>query len=84
MLIFLLKKYSKAELSVPFIKEHLNCGYPLIISALLGSSAQYIDGILVLNRFDDATFAIFKYGAKEFPMVILLANAFSNSMIENV
>jgi len=81
-LIVILQKYAKAEFSAQFVKEHLRYGYPLILSALLGSSAEYIDGFLVLNQFDAATFAIFRYGAKEFPLVLLLANAFSNATIK--
>ncbi len=80
-LLFLIKKYSDFQFSKEFIFEHLYFAYPLILSALLGSSAEYFDSFLVLHNFDSATFAIFKYGAKEFPLVLLLANALSNSMI---
>lgn len=80
-LIGLLKKYSRSTLSVQFIREHIHFAWPLIISTLLGSSASYVDGFLVLNKFDSATFAVFRYGAKEFPLVLLMANALSTAMI---
>ncbi|HKI88325.1 MAG TPA: polysaccharide biosynthesis C-terminal domain-containing protein [Draconibacterium sp.] len=80
-LLFLLKKYARFTSSATFIKEHLHLAYPLIISSLLGGSAQFVDGFLVLNKFDTATFAIFRYGAKEFPLVLLMANALSTAMI---
>ncbi|MCH7658347.1 MAG: polysaccharide biosynthesis C-terminal domain-containing protein [Bacteroidetes bacterium] len=80
-LFFLLVKYSEFRISFPFIKEHLMLGAPLIISALLSGSAQYIDGAIVTSKFDAGTFAIFRYGAKEFPLVILLANGLSNAML---
>ncbi len=80
-LFYLLNKYSHFSLSLPFIKEHISLGYPLILSALLSGSALYIDGIIISNKFDNATFAIFRYGAREFPIVVLLANAFSNAML---
>ena len=79
-LIALLRKYAQFTLSGNFIKEHLHLAWPLVISSLLGSSAQYVDGFLVLNKFDTDTFAIFRYGAKEFPLVILMANALSTAM----
>jgi len=79
-LIVLLRKYAQFTLSRHFIKEHLHLAWPLIISSLLGSSAQYVDGFLVLNKFGADTFAIFRYGAKEFPLVILMANALSTAM----
>ncbi len=80
-LFILLRKYALFIVSIKFIKEHISLGYPLILSALLSGSAQYIDAFLVANKFGDATFAIFRYGAREFPIVLLLANAFSNAMI---
>ena len=80
-LMVLLKKHSRFALSVKFIKEHIHFAWPLIISTLVGSSAGYVDGFLVLNKFDAATFAVFRYGAKEFPLVLLMANALSTAMI---
>ena len=80
-LLILLQRYARPKLSLPFISEHLRFGYPLIVSALLGSSAQYIDGFLVMHRYDASTFAVFQYGAREFPLVLLMANAFSTAMI---
>jgi len=80
-LLLLLVKHSRLSFSAGFIKEHIYYAYPLILSTLLGSSAIYVDGILVLNYFDSSTFAIFRYGAKEFPLVLLMANALSTAMI---
>jgi len=77
----LLFKYARPLFSARFIGEHLKVGFPLIVSALLASSAVYIDGVIVLNTCDAATFAVFRYGAKELPFVVLLANAFSTAMI---
>lgn len=54
---------------------------PLILSAFIAGSLPYIDGILVASHYDDSIFAIFRYGAREFPISVLLANAFSNAMI---
>ena len=80
LLLFLLYKYSVFSISFAYIKEHLKVGLPLILSSLLSGSAQYIDGLIITYRFDEAMFAIFRYGAREFPFVVILANAFSNSM----
>lgn len=79
-LICLILKYSEIRISFTFIREYLKLSNPLIISLLLGGSATYIDGFLVSWKFDEATFAIFRYGARELPFVILLANAFSNAL----
>jgi O-antigen/teichoic acid export membrane protein len=80
-LLLLIYRNSTFKISLPFILEHLKIGAPLIISLLLSGSAQYIDGLLVSHKFNEVTFAIFRYGARELPFVILLANAFSNAMI---
>lgn len=80
-LSYLLFRHSKFQVSFLYIREHLGLATPLIFSILLSGSASYVDGFLVSNRFSEATFAIFRYGARELPFVVLLANAFSNAMI---
>jgi len=80
-LIVLLCKYAEFKFSWPFIKAHLSLAWPLIISTLLSGSAQYIDGFIVANQFSTKDFAYFRYGAKEFPLVIMLANGLHAAMI---
>lgn len=80
-LLVLLVKHSIWQISLDFIVEHVKLSIPLVLSAVLSGSAQYIDGFIVTSHFDEATFAVFRYGAREFPLVLLLANAFSTAMI---
>jgi hypothetical protein len=81
-LIILLRRYTEMKISWEFMKEHLYLGTPLIITSLISGSAQYTDGIIVSAVYrDPAMFAWFRYGAKEFPMVLLLANGLSNAML---
>ncbi len=81
-LIVLLKRYTAPEFSWKFMKEHLYLGAPLIITSLISGSAQYIDGVIISTVYrDPAMFAWFRYGAKEFPLVLLLANGLSNAML---
>jgi len=78
----LLKRYAEMTVSWEFMKEHLYLGAPLILTSLISGSAQYTDGIIVSAVYrDPAMFAWFRYGAKEFPIVLLLANALSNAML---
>jgi len=63
------------------IRNHLKYAAPLVFSMFLSGSAQYIDGFIITSYFDDATFAVYRFGAREFPLVLLLANAFSTSML---
>jgi O-antigen/teichoic acid export membrane protein len=54
----------------------------LILTSLISGSAQYTDGIIISAVYrDTAMFAWFRYGAKEFPIVLMLANALSNAML---
>jgi O-antigen/teichoic acid export membrane protein len=77
----ILKSGASLRLSFPYMKEHLALSAPLILSAVLSGSAQYVDGFIVTSRFDEATFAVFRYGARELPLAFLLANSFSNAML---
>ncbi len=81
-LLILLRRYSEPKISVGFIKEHLWLGTPLILTSLISGSAQYTDGVIVSAVYrDPAMFAWFRYGAKEFPLVLMLANGLSNAML---
>lgn len=81
-LIILLRRYTEMKVSWAFMKEHLYLGLPLILTSLLSGSAQYTDGVIVSAVYHDpAVFAWFRYGAKEFPLVLLLANGLSNAML---
>jgi hypothetical protein len=81
-LIILLRRYTEMKISVKFMKEHLYLGLPLILTTLISGSAQYTDGIIVSAVYrDPAWFAWFRYGAKEFPLVLMLANGLSNAML---
>ncbi|MFO7923279.1 MAG: polysaccharide biosynthesis C-terminal domain-containing protein [Bacteroidales bacterium] len=77
----LLIRHSRFRISSGFMREHISLGLPLILSSLLSGSAQYIDGIIISTTFDAASFALFRFGAKEFPLVILMANGLSNAML---
>lgn len=81
-LIVLLRRYTKMSISFEYMKEHLYLGLPLILSTLISGSAQYTDGIIVGAVFQDPEkFAWFRYGAKEFPLVLMLANGLSNALL---
>lgn len=81
-LLALLRRYTEMKISVKFMKEHLYLGAPLIITTLISNSAQYTDGVIISSVYrDPEMFAWFRYGAKEFPLVLMLANGLSNAML---
>ena len=82
--IGLLIKYAEFKFDKGYIQQFLITAVPLMAATLLSGSAEYLDGFIVSKYFDESTFAIYRYGAKEFPLVLLLANAFSNGMVPKV
>lgn len=80
-LIILLSKTAQPLWSGAFIKEHLHLGIPIILSVLLSGSASYIDGFIVTGYFDEDVFAVFRNGARELPLVALLAHALSSALV---
>ncbi len=63
------------------IVDLLTFSTPLIFSFGLAGSAEYIDGLLVSSHFGSDQFAIFRYGARELPLAVLLSSSLSSSFI---
>lgn len=63
------------------VKSVLQLALPLGISFMLGGASIYVDGIIINTHFDKATFAMYQYGAREFPLAMILAGAVNLSMI---
>ncbi|MEO6130565.1 MAG: polysaccharide biosynthesis C-terminal domain-containing protein [Saprospiraceae bacterium] len=55
--------------------------WPLVLYAVSTGIARSFDAWLVARNFDTGTFAIFRYGAREFPLVIALSAGLSTIMI---
>jgi len=83
-LLGVLRKYSVFKFSKNFFKEHISLGLPIIVSVFLSGSAHYVDGLIITGYYDQAVFAVFRYGARELPLVALLAHALSNAMVPEI
>jgi O-antigen/teichoic acid export membrane protein len=55
--------------------------WPLILYAVSAGLARSFDAWLVARHFDESAFAIFRYGAREFPLVMAFAAGLSTLMI---
>jgi len=55
--------------------------WPLILYAVSSAIARSLDAWLVARYFDESVFAVFRYGAREFPLVVALAGGLSIIMI---
>ena len=80
-LMYLLYRHAEFKLSIPFILNNLYVGYPIMFSALLSGSSQYIDSLIATIVFDPTSFAIFRYGCKELPFVIMLTSGLHNALL---
>ncbi len=69
------------RIDIQWIKRFLLFSVPLLLSAVIAESGVYVDGIIVNALFDEQTFAIFRYGARELPLNSILALGLSNAMI---
>ncbi|MEY2899665.1 MAG: hypothetical protein RL138_1718 [Bacteroidota bacterium] len=68
----------------PFLKPFIWQSALLALSILLGSVADYFDEMLVNLKYSKQWFAIFKYGAKEFPLLLLISNALNTVFIREI
>jgi len=80
-LIILVFSKNTETISWADLTQFCSSSFPLLLSLLLSGSADYIDSFLAVNYFGQEQLAIFKYGAKELPLSLLMANALSNAMI---
>jgi O-antigen/teichoic acid export membrane protein len=80
-LLFLLYRYAEFKVSRQFILNNLYVGYPIMFSALLSGSTQYVDSLVATIAFDSENFAIFRYGCKELPFVVMMTSGLNNALI---
>lgn len=81
LFLFILYKETIHRIDTAQILLFLKTASPLIISILISGSADYIDSWLVGTYFGKEQFAIFRYGAKELPLSLILANSLSTAML---
>jgi O-antigen/teichoic acid export membrane protein len=85
-LLRLLGQHSVSRLEVQELRRWLYLSFPLVLYALVGALSQSFDNWLVNFTFkgDEHIFAVFRYGARELPLVLALSNAFGLAMLPEV
>ncbi|MES2690276.1 MAG: hypothetical protein V4658_07720 [Bacteroidota bacterium] len=76
--IILLMKYSSISINKEMIMDFMRKVLPIMFSVLLAGSMDYINSYIVEFKFTDEEFAMFRYGAKELPIFLILANSLSS------
>lgn len=77
----LIHQENEFRIDKSIILNLLSYSAPLILSFAIAGSAEYIDGLLVSSHFSSDQFAIFRYGARELPLAVLLSSSLSSSFI---
>ena len=76
------QKKKRLRISLKFQKMLLWLIFPLSLHMLVGGGMEYIDGFIVSGYFDEeGVFAVFRYGAREFPLVLILTSALTATLI---
>lgn len=83
-LILITGRFSKFRFCFTEIQETIRTGLPLAGVALIAGSAFYIDGFIVSQNFEQETFAVFRYGAREFPLFLIVATSLSTTMLPHI
>jgi len=58
---------------IPF----LTYSWPVLISFIVGGSYVYLNAIIVEQNLSSKDFVLYRYGAREFPLFLIIANSFS-------
>ena len=83
--IQVLRKNAVFQIDTVFLQKYTWLLIPLMLQALIGSSAEYVDGLIVkANILDAKGFAIFRWGARELPVSLIFVNAVVVAMIPKV
>ncbi len=81
----LLARYAHWKWDAIFLKKYLPLSLPLVLFALIGKGSEYVSGLMVTSILEDEkAFAIFRYGAREFPLAVLMVGALATSLLPEV
>lgn len=84
-LVIVIVQFGKVNWDFSIMSKYYNIAIPLVLYALLSAFPTIFDNWVVGWFYQDPEqFAIFRYGARELPLAIALANALSTAMIPEV
>lgn len=77
-------RHSIFSMDANFVRLLISKSAPLAVATLISGYAQYIDAWIVKHYSDEKTFAAFMYGAREFPLSLIMANALSETLANRI
>ncbi|MCS6820070.1 MAG: oligosaccharide flippase family protein [Chitinophagales bacterium] len=84
VVVLLIKKFCTVKFSFSIFKEVASLSIPISAAIFVSGSADYIDGFFVKKFFSEEWFALYRYGSRELPISLILANALSASMVVKI
>lgn len=83
--VVLLARHARWHWDGSFLKTYWPLVVPLLLLAFIGKGSEYVSGLVVSMLFDDEkAFAVFRYGAREFPLAVLMVGALATSLLPEV
>jgi O-antigen/teichoic acid export membrane protein len=80
-LVRLVALHSQCKIKIQFIKTWMKNTIPLSLKFFIGGSGNFIDSIIITTFYSSSVFALYRYGAKDFPLTLLLANGLSTALL---
>lgn len=75
-------RHADWKFDVFFLKKYLVLAMPLLVFSAIGKGSEYVSGLAVSTIFaDEKAFAIFRYGARELPLAVLMVGALATALI---
>lgn len=75
--VFQLQVFNRNAFNFDQISRLFVFASPVIVSFLIGNSYLYINSFIVEEQLNNQAFILYRYGAKEFPLFLIIANSFS-------
>lgn len=78
-------RHASWEFDFVFLKKMMAIALPLLLFAAIGKGSEYVSGLAVSTLFEDEnSFAIFRYGARELPLAVLMVGALATTLLPEV
>jgi O-antigen/teichoic acid export membrane protein len=78
----LIYRHTQWRLDPSFLRKYWHLALPLLLLAFIGKGSEYASTFLVTALFSDETaFAIYRYGAREIPLSLIMLSALATSLL---
>ena len=80
--VVLVYRHTHWQVDFFFLRKYWHLALPLLLLAFIGKGSEYASTFLVTALFDDeSAFAIYRYGAREIPLSLVMLSALGTSIL---